>query len=62
PNQAQALVLFAGFMLSSLLWCFCCPALVDCLRRNTSLFWHRVSYARCGAPLLGLAAPAPRGL
>ncbi|MDQ2603717.1 LysE family translocator, partial [Pseudomonas aeruginosa] len=48
PNQAQSLVFFAGFMLSSLIWCFCCAALVDWLRRNTSLFWHRVSYAGCG--------------
>ena len=35
PNQAQSLVFFAGFMLSSLIWCFCCAALVDWLRRNT---------------------------
>ncbi len=31
PNQAQSLVFFAGFMLSSLIWCFCCAALVDWL-------------------------------
>ncbi len=58
PNQAQSLVFFAGFMLSSLIWCFCCAALVDWLRRNTSLFWHRVSYAGCGVLLLGLAGLA----
>lgn len=62
PNQAQSLVFFAGFMLSSLIWCFCCAALVDWLRRNTSLFWHRVSYAGCGVLLLGLAGLALRGL
>ncbi len=62
PNQAQSLVFFAGFMLSSLIWCFCCAALVDWLRRDTSLFWHRVSYAGCGVLLLGLAGLALRGL
>ncbi|MBD4392872.1 LysE family transporter, partial [Xanthomonas citri pv. citri] len=46
----------------SLIWCFCCAALVDWLRRNTSLFWHRVSYAGCGVLLLGLAGLALRGL
>ncbi|SDI27384.1 LysE family translocator [Pseudomonas panipatensis] len=62
PSQSQSLVFFAGFMLSSLIWCFLCAALVDWLRRNTSLFWHRVSYAGCGLLLLGLAGVALRGI
>lgn len=62
PSQAQSLVFFAGFMLSSLIWCFLCAGLVDWLRRNTSLFWHRVSYAGCGVLLLGLAGLALRGI
>ena len=62
PNQAQSMVFFAGFMLSSLIWCFLCAGLVDWLRRNTSLFWHRISYAGCGALLLGLSGLAWRGI
>lgn len=62
PSQAQSLVFFAGFMLSSLIWCFVCAGLVDWLRRNTSLFWHRVSYAGCGVLLLGLAGLTLRGI
>ena len=43
-------------MLASLLWCFICAALVDWLRRHTSLLWQRISYAGCGALLLMLAS------
>jgi hypothetical protein len=49
-------------MLASLLWCFICAALVDWLRRNTSVFWHRISYAGCGLLLLALAGLTLRGL
>ncbi|WAJ37344.1 LysE family translocator [Pseudomonas sp. GOM7] len=62
PTGEQMLVFFAGFMLASLLWCFVCAALVDWLRRNTSLLWHRLSYAGCGMLLLALAALTLRGL
>ena len=62
PSQAQMAVFFAGFMLASLLWCFICAALVDWLRRHTSLLWQRISYAGCGALLLMLAGLTLRGL
>ena len=62
PSQAQMMVFFAGFMLASLLWCFICAALVDWLRRHTSLLWQRISYAGCGALLLMLAGLTLRGL
>ncbi|UUY09236.1 LysE family translocator [Pseudomonas sp. J452] len=62
PSQAQLGVFFAGFMFASLLWCFVCAALVDWLRRNTSLLWQRISYAGCGLLLLGLAGLALRSL
>lgn len=62
PSQAQMVVFFAGFMLASLLWCFICAALVDWLRRHTSLLWQRISYAGCGALLLMLAGLTLRGL
>jgi len=62
PSQAQMVVFFAGFMVASLLWCFICAALVDWLRRHTSLLWQRISYAGCGALLLMLAGLTLRGL
>jgi len=62
PSPAQLAVFFAGFMLASLLWCFVCAALVDVLRRHTSPFWHRLSYAACGLLLLALAGLTLRGL
>ncbi|MDG1579735.1 LysE family translocator [Pseudomonas sp. GOM6] len=62
PSEAQLAVFFAGFMLASLLWCFICAALVDWLRRHTSLLWQRLSYAGCGVLLLVLAGLTLRGL
>jgi len=52
---ASLAVFFAGFMVSSLLWCFICAGLVDWFRRAASLLWHRLTYAACGVVLLGLA-------
>lgn len=62
PSEAQLAVFFAGFMLASLLWCFICAALVDWLRRHTSVFWQRISYAGCGLLLLALAGLTLRSL
>ncbi|WP_068824866.1 LysE family transporter [Pseudomonas sp. BMS12] len=62
PSQAELAVFFAGFMLASLLWCFVCAALVDWLRRNSTVLWQRFSYAGCGLLLLGLAGLTLRGL
>lgn len=62
PSQTQMTVFFAGFMVASLLWCFICAALVDWLRRHTSLLWQRISYAGCGLVLLLLAGLTLRGL
>ena len=62
PSREQMLMFFTGFMSASLVWCFVCAALVDWLRRNTSLLWHRLSYAGCAVLLLALAALTLRGL
>jgi chemosensory pili system protein ChpE len=62
PSRTEMAVFFAGFLLASLLWCFICAALVDWLRRNTSVLWHRISYAGCGLLLLALAGLTLRGL
>ena len=55
PSPVHLSVFFAGFMLSSLLWCFICAGLVDWFRRSTSMLWHRMTYALCGITLLALA-------
>lgn len=62
PSHMEMAVFFAGFMFASLLWCFICAALVDWLRRNTSVLWHRISYAGCGLLLLALAGLTLRGI
>lgn len=62
PSQLELAVFFAGFMLAALLWCFVCAALVDVLRRHTSPFWQRVSYAGCGGLLLTLSVLTLHGL
>lgn len=55
PTPTHLGVFFAGFMLSSLLWCFICAGLVDWFRRAASLLWHRLTYLACGLALLGLS-------
>ncbi|BAU76858.1 LysE family transporter [Metapseudomonas furukawaii] len=55
PTPTHLAVFFAGFMLSSLLWCFICAGLVDWFRRAASSLWHRLTYLACGLCLLGLS-------
>lgn len=56
---ADLAVFFAGFMASSLAWCFLCAAGIALLRRALSETAARVVEALCGAALLALAALAP---
>ncbi|WP_457788793.1 LysE family transporter [Pseudomonas sp. PL-6] len=55
PTPTHLAVFFAGFMVSSLLWCFICAGLVDWFRRAASRLWHRLTYLACGLALLGLS-------
>ncbi|MFI8745559.1 LysE family transporter [Pseudomonas sp. NPDC077186] len=55
PTPTHLALFFAGFMLSSLLWCFICAGLVDWFRRAASRLWHRLTYLACGLALLGLS-------
>jgi chemosensory pili system protein ChpE len=61
PQPGDYAVFFGGFMLSSLLWCFICAALVSRLHRMGGA-WVRVTYRVCAAMLLALAIATLRDL
>ena len=62
PSASDYGVYFAGFMASSLLWCFVCAALVDRLFRRAAAHWSRFTYRCCAALLLALALSTLRDL
>ena len=62
PSASDYGVFFAGFMTSSLLWCFVCAALVDRLFRRAAAHWSRFTYRCCAALLLALALGTLRDL
>jgi chemosensory pili system protein ChpE/L-lysine exporter family protein LysE/ArgO len=47
PGASDYGLFFAGFMTSSLLWCFVCAALVDRLFRRAAAHWSRFTYRCC---------------
>ncbi|MFN3733507.1 LysE family transporter [Comamonas testosteroni] len=62
PSAGDYGLFFAGFMTSSLLWCFVCAALVDRLFRRAAAHWSRFTYRCCAALLLALALGTLRDL
>ena len=62
PGASDYGLFFAGFMTSSLLWCFVCAALVDRLFRRAAAHWSRFTYRCCAALLLALALGTLRDL
>ncbi|CAM3903746.1 LysE family transporter [Paracidovorax anthurii] len=62
PTPADYAVFFAGFMASSILWCFVCAAVVDRLLRRAGARWARFTYRLCAALLLALALGTLRDL
>lgn len=62
PSASDYGVFFAGFMTSSLLWCFVCAALVDRLFRRAAAHWSSFTYRCCAALLLALALGTLRDL
>ena len=62
PSLAHYAVFFAGFMFSSVLWCFICAGLVDRMFRNVSLRWARLTYRACAVAFLALALSTLREL
>lgn len=62
PSVAQYAVFFGGFMVSSVLWCFICAALVDRVFRNLGQHWARLTYRACAIAFLALALASLRDL
>ncbi|MCW7539200.1 LysE family translocator [Aquabacterium sp. A7-Y] len=62
PSTAQYGVFFAGFMTSSVLWCFICAALVDRVFRSVGQHWARFTYRACAVAFLALAMSSLRDL
>jgi chemosensory pili system protein ChpE len=62
PSPVQYGVFFAGFMTSSVLWCFVCAALVDRVFRSVGQHWARITYRACAIAFLALALSSLRDL
>jgi len=62
PTAADYGVFLAGFMASSVLWCFVCAAIVDRLFRRAGPGWARITYRLCAAAFLALALASLRDL
>ncbi|WP_019561506.1 LysE family translocator [Caldimonas manganoxidans] len=62
PTAADYGLFLAGFMASSVLWCFVCAAIVDRLFRRAGPAWARLTYRLCAAAFLALALASLRDL
>ncbi len=62
PQPLDYAVFFAGFMASSVIWCFVCAAIVDRLFRHAGAKWARITYKLCAAAFLVLALGSLRDL
>jgi len=62
PSAMQYGIFFAGFMTSSVLWCFICAALVDRVFRSVGQHWARITYRACAIAFLALALSSLRDL
>jgi chemosensory pili system protein ChpE len=62
PTATDYGVFFAGFMASSVLWCFVCAAIVDRVFKRAGLRWARVTYKLCALAFVALAFGSVRDL
>jgi chemosensory pili system protein ChpE len=62
PTSADYAVFFAGFMASSVAWCFVCAGLVDRVFRRAGVRWARLTYKLCAIAFLVLALSSLRDL
>ena len=62
PEASDYAIFFAGFMASSVLWCFVCAALVDRMFRRTGQNWIKTTYRLCAIAFLALALASLRDL
>ena len=54
PTAGDYATFFAGFMASSILWCFVCAGLIAWLFRGRGSAWHKWTYWLCAAAFLYL--------
>ena len=59
PQPADFVLFFAGFMLSSILWCFFCAAIVNKLFGSAATRWKIWTYRICALAFLYLALYFP---
>ena len=62
PAPVDYATFFAGFMTSSVFWCFFCAAMVDRLFGRIGARWARVTYRACAIAFLALAIASVREL
>jgi chemosensory pili system protein ChpE len=62
PGTVDYLLFFAGFMASSVLWCFVCAGLVDRVFRRAGMRWARLTYKLCAIAFVVLALSSLRDL
>lgn len=62
PVVGDYAIFFAGFMASSIIWCFFCAAVVDRVFRKLGAKWARVTYRLCAIAFLILALNSIRNL
>ncbi|WP_425055493.1 LysE family translocator [Pseudomonas abyssi] len=62
PGFGDYGLFFAGFMASSLLWCFVCAGIVDRVFRNAGQRWAKLTYRLCAIAFLLLALSSLKGL
>jgi threonine/homoserine/homoserine lactone efflux protein len=62
PSPIDYSIFFAGFMCSSLAWCFVCAAAVDRVFRRAGAHWAGFTYRLCAIALLTLALSSLRDL
>jgi chemosensory pili system protein ChpE len=62
PTSKDYAIFFAGFMASSILWCFVCAGLVDRVFRRAGIRWAKLTYKLCAIAFLLLALSSLRDL
>jgi chemosensory pili system protein ChpE/L-lysine exporter family protein LysE/ArgO len=62
PRAADYATFFAGFMASSVVWCFVCALLIDRLFRRAGAGWASFTYRLCAVAFLALALASLREL
>jgi chemosensory pili system protein ChpE len=62
PTSIDYAVFFAGFMASSILWCFVCAGLVDRVFRRAGQRWVKLTYKLCAIAFMVLALSSLRDL